>query len=152
MAVDREQKKAERVVLFDGVCNLCNASVQFMIDRDPKKRLAFAPIQSELAHQLLAKALGEEKAKSLYDAANGAGDPDSIIFIEDHVASTHSSAALRIAGNLRFPWNVLAVFRIVPRPIRDWFYRFVARNRYRWFGKSDTCRIPTPELKARFLA
>lgn len=143
---------AERVVLFDGVCNLCNASVQFMIDRDPKERLAFAPIQSELAHQLLERSLGEAKARALYDAANGAGDPDSIIFVDGARAYTHSTAALRIAGNLRFPWNALAVFRIVPRPIRDWFYRFVARNRYRWFGKSDTCRVPTPELRARFLA
>lgn len=123
-----------------------------MIDRDPHAHLAFAPIQSELAHELLSKSLGAEKAKALYDAANGAGDPDSIIFLDGEKAFTHSNAALRIAGNLRFPWNVLAVFRIVPRPIRDWFYRFIARNRYRWFGKSDTCRIPTPELKARFLA
>ena len=143
-------------MLFDGVCNLCNASVQFMIDRDPKKRTSrFAAIQSDVAHDLVTAAVGAERAEVAPRASSErkAGRPRTpILYVADGKLFTHSSAALRIAGKLAFPWSWLAAFWIVPRPIRDWFYRFIARNRYRWFGKSDTCRIPTPELKARFLA
>lgn len=140
------------VVLFDGVCNLCNAAVQFMIDRDKDSALRFAPIQSDVAKELLEGSMGAEGAKKIRDGATGNGDPDTIVFVNGKDAWTHSSAALRIAQRLSFPWSWLIVGLIVPRPLRDLVYRFIAKNRYRWFGKSDTCRIPTPELRARFLA
>ncbi|MBX3225991.1 MAG: thiol-disulfide oxidoreductase DCC family protein [Labilithrix sp.] len=140
------------VVLFDGVCNLCNAAVQFMIDRDPAERLRFAPLQSDVGNELLTAAMGAEAAKALRDGATGDGDPDSIVLVEDGKAWTHSSAALQIARRMRFPWTLAVMLYVFPRFLRDVVYRFIARNRYRWFGKSDTCRIPTPELRARFLA
>jgi predicted DCC family thiol-disulfide oxidoreductase YuxK len=140
------------VVLFDGVCNLCNAAVQFMIDRDKGGVLRFAPIQSDVAKELLEASMGAEAAKAIRDGAAGNGDPDTIVLVEGTSAWTHSGAGLRIARKLTFPWSWLVVGLIVPRPIRDLVYRFIAKNRYRWFGKSDTCRIPTPELRARFLA
>lgn len=123
-------------VLFDGVCNLCNASVNFIIDRDPKGYFRFAALQSDAA-----KALGETVT----------GDPDSVILYEDGKRYDKSTAALRIARRLSGLWPVLYMGIIVPRPIRDVVYRFIARNRYKWFGKSDACRLPSPELKARFL-
>lgn len=140
------------VVLFDGVCNLCNAAVQFMIDRDKAGALRFAPIQSEVGKELLERSMGEAKATKLRDGATGDGDPDTIVLVEGTSFWTHSGAALRIARRLSFPWSWLYAGMLVPRPLRDLVYRFIARNRYRWFGKSDTCRIPTPELRARFLA
>jgi predicted DCC family thiol-disulfide oxidoreductase YuxK len=142
----------EPVVLFDGVCNLCNASVQFMIDRDPKSELKFAAIQSEKGGELLTKTVGEAQAKELAAGTTGDGDPDSIVLVENGQIYMRSTAALRIARHLSWPWRFLFAFLIVPRPLRDVFYKLIARNRYRWFGKSDTCRIPTPELRARFLA
>lgn len=140
------------VVLFDGVCNLCNAAVQFMIDRDKASALRFAPIQSDVAKELLEGSMGSAKAQAIRDGATGDGDPDTIVLVDGKQAWTHSGAALRIARRLSFPWSWLYAGILVPWPIRDWVYRYIARNRYRWFGKSDTCRIPTPELKARFLA
>jgi predicted DCC family thiol-disulfide oxidoreductase YuxK len=140
------------VVLFDGVCNLCNAAVQFMIDRDRAGVLRFAPIQSELGKELLEKTMGAEKATSIREGATGNGDPDTLVLVDGDKAFIKSGAALRIARRLTFPWSWLVVGLAVPYPIRDLFYVFVAKNRYRWFGKSDTCRIPTPELRARFLA
>ena len=83
--------------------------------------------------------------------ATGNGDPDTIVLVEDGQLYTHSTAALKIARHLRWPWSWSVVFIIVPRFVRDAVYRWVARNRYRWFGKSDACRVPTPELRARFL-
>lgn len=123
-------------VLFDGVCNLCNASINFIIDRDPKAYFRFAALQSDAAKQL-----GETVT----------GDPDSIILIEDGKRYDKSTAALRIARRLSGVWPVLYMGIILPRPLRDVIYRFIARNRYKWFGKSDACRLPSPELKARFL-
>lgn len=140
------------VVLFDGVCNLCNAAVQFMIDRDKANVLRFAPLQSDVAKELLEASMGVDAAKAIRDGATGGGDPDTIVLVDQGEAWTHSNAALRIAQRLTFPWSWLIVGMVVPRPLRDLVYRFIARNRYRWFGKSDTCRIPTPELRARFLA
>lgn len=139
-------------MLFDGVCNLCNAAVQFMIDRDPSGKLHFAALQSDVGAKLLEDAMGAEQARLLREGVTGDGDPDSIVLVENGKAWTHSTAALQIARRLRFPWTTAVVLFVWPRFIRDIVYRFIARNRYRWFGKSDTCRIPTPELKARFLA
>ena len=125
-------------ILFDGVCNLCNGFVQFVIPRDPTGRFSFASLQSPAAARLLA------------DCAP-APLPDSIVLYDDGVLYTESAAVLRIARGLRFPWNLGYAFIIVPRPVRDWAYRIVARNRYRWFGKRDVCMVPTPDLRRRFL-
>ncbi len=131
----------DRVVLFDGVCNLCNATVNFLIDHDRRRRLRFAAVQSDAAAALLAR-LGHTPV---------AGDPDSILFVEGGRVYQRSTAALRIARHLSLPWKLGYVWVIVPRPLRDLVYKWIARNRYRWFGKRDACRVPTPELKERFL-
>jgi predicted DCC family thiol-disulfide oxidoreductase YuxK len=127
------------VVLFDGVCNLCNGSVRFIIERDPHKHFQFAPLQSEAATRLI-RASPDSLAL-----------PDSIVLIDDGRLYVRSAAALRIARRLRFPWPALWLFMVVPRPIRDRVYDLIARHRYRWFGKSDTCMVPTQEIRDRFL-
>ncbi len=129
------------IVLFDGVCNLCNGAVHFMIDHDPKERLRFASIQSDAGKELLLR----------HGIPVPERDPDSIVLIAGTRAYDGSGAALRIASKLGFPWSLLAVFLVVPWFVRDIVYYLIARNRYRWFGKSETCRVPTPELKRRFL-
>lgn len=129
------------VVLFDGVCNLCNGFVNYLIDRDPDAVLRFAALQSEVARERLA-ALGELPP---------APEPQSVLLIEDGRVYHRSTAALRVLGHLRSPVRFLKVLLIVPVPVRDVVYRFVARHRYRWFGRTEACRMPTPELKKRFL-
>lgn len=142
-----------KVLLFDGTCNFCDGAVHFVIDHERGgSDLKFAALQSEGAEKLLLDAMGEERARAIRSGTDGSGDPDSVVFIEDGKAYTHSAAALRVARHLRAPWRWLRVFWIVPRPVRDAVYRWFARNRYRWFGKTDACRVPTPELKARFLS
>lgn len=127
------------MVLFDGVCNLCNRSVAFIIARDPTARFYFAPLQSEAAQRLLRQAeiTGEI--------------PDSVALIEDGRLYTRSTAALRIARQLRFPWPLFYALIVLPRRLRDAGYDFIARHRYRWFGRRDACMMPTPELRRRFL-
>ena len=126
------------VILFDGVCNLCNGFVQFVIARDPGRRFRFASLQSDAARRCL-------------ERADPAADADSIVLLEEGRLFTRSTAALRIARRLRFPWSLAFALIVVPRPVRDWIYNCVARNRYRWFGRRETCAIPTPELEERFL-
>jgi predicted DCC family thiol-disulfide oxidoreductase YuxK len=127
------------IVLFDGVCNLCNGSVQFLLKRDPQARFRFASLQSDTGQKLQA-ALGMDPQAL-----------DSVILVEGDRWYKESDAALRIARKLPGAWKLLTAFRIVPRPIRDAAYRLIARNRYRWFGKAETCWLPTPELRGRFL-
>ena len=126
-------------MLFDGVCNLCNGFVRFIIARDPRGRFRFASLQSPAAAALLNGRLQHGLL------------PDSIVLVEGDDIYTQSTAALRVAGGLRFPWNLWYGFMLVPRPLRDIVYAWVARNRYRWFGKRDVCMVPTPDLRARFL-
>ena len=128
------------VILFDGVCNLCNASVLFIIDRDPRGHFAFAPLQSDYA------------AAQLREHGRQGDGLTTVILIEDGQVYDRSSAALRIARRLSGLWPLLSVFRIVPRPLRDLAYDWLARHRYRWFGRTEACRLPTPELRTRFLA
>jgi predicted DCC family thiol-disulfide oxidoreductase YuxK len=128
------------VILFDGVCNLCNASVLFIIDRDPRGHFAFAPLQSEYAAALLREHGRQGDALA------------TVLLIEDGRVYDRSSAALRIARRLSGLWPLLSVFRIVPRPLRDLAYDRLARHRYRWFGRTEACRVPTPDLRNRFLA
>ena len=139
------------VVLFDGVCNLCNASVGFVLDHERAPELRFAPLQSDAARRLLEQAVGSERARELQAGTGGDDAPGSVVLVEDARAWTGSTAALRIARRLRAPWRWLFAFVVVPRPIRDLVYALVAKNRYRWFGKTAACRVPTPELRARFL-
>lgn len=140
------------VVLFDGTCNFCDRSVQFVLDHERDHDLKFAAIQSEAAREMLTRALGEDRATALVRDLTGTdGDPTSVLFVEGDKAYTHSSAAIQIAKHLRWPWRWSAAMVVVPRFIRDACYRWFARHRYAWFGKTETCRVPTPELRARFL-
>lgn len=127
------------VVLFDGVCNLCNGAVRFIIARDPKSRFRFAALDSDAARDVLRDRVVSEPL------------PDSIVLVDSTGVFTRSTAALRIARRLRFPWPIAAVFLLIPSPLRDAVYDFIARRRYRWFGKRDLCWMPTPELQSRFL-
>ncbi|MFB6249245.1 MAG: thiol-disulfide oxidoreductase DCC family protein [Salinibacter sp.] len=127
------------VVLFDGVCNLCNGAVNLIIDRDPTGYFRFAPLQSDAA------------AAYLDDADGAAGDLGTLVLVEDGQTYVRSTAALRIARRLTAPWPLLFLAIVVPRPLRDAVYDWVARHRYDWFGKRDQCRRPTPALRDRFL-
>lgn len=131
---------AQGVLLFDGVCNLCNATVLFVIDRDPVGYFRFAPLQSEFARQLLEQ------------HGCGGGDLSSMVLLEEGRCYTRSTAVLRVAWRLGGAWPLLYAFVLVPRPLRDAVYGWIARNRYRWFGRMESCRIPTPALSGRFLA
>lgn len=126
------------VIYFDGVCGLCNGFVDFVLARDRARRYRFAPLQGEVATARVGPA--------------GAVDPTTILHEEDGVFRDRSAAALRIVSGLGGAWCFVAVLGLVPRPIRDAVYDWVARNRYAWFGKRDTCRLPTPEERAVFLA
>jgi len=128
------------VVLYDGVCGFCNSSIRFIIKRDPKAYFHFAPLQSEVARSLAAqRGIDAEKL-------------DGLVLIENGAASIKSSASLRIARRLSWPWPLAAVFLLVPRVIRDWFYDRFAERRYRWFGKYESCPIPAPSDAARFVS
>jgi predicted DCC family thiol-disulfide oxidoreductase YuxK len=129
---------AEGVVLFDGYCNLCDRSVRFVVDHDRRGVFRFAPSQSAAAAPFLARC--------------GLGPaPGTIVFVERDGWSVRSTAAIRMARRLGLPWSLASLARIVPAGLRDVVYRVVARNRLRWFGQRDTCRIPTPDEAARFL-
>lgn len=131
--------KEHTVVLIDGVCHLCQGLVRFIIPRDPKGRLRFAPLQSETGSGLL------------QSSGLDAGQLSTVVFLDKGAVYTESAAVLRIARNLRFPWPAAYIFMIVPRPLRDAVYRYVARNRYRWFGRDEQCLLPTPDIRRRFL-
>jgi len=126
------------IVLFDGLCNLCDGAVQFIIDRDARRRFRFASLQTPFARDL--------KWRHRIDGAI-----DSIILIESGRVYAGSQAALRITRHLDGAWPLLYGLIVLPRPVRDALYDLVARNRYRWFGRRTACRIPTPDLQARFL-
>lgn len=127
------------VILFDGVCNLCSGLVQFIINRDPSGIFRFAPLQSEAGKKLIS---GFDLS---YDKL------DSIILVENNNYYLKSTAALKIVQSLGALWPLFCVFMLVPRPIRDYFYDIVARNRYKWYGKRVECMIPGSDIKSRFL-
>lgn len=129
----------ERIVIFDGVCNLCEFSVNFIYERDREGKFTFTPAQSPLGQMLL------EKYQIHSDTL------DTVVLVKHNRAFSRSTAALKIAAELDLPWNVLQFFSYIPQPIRDWIYDLIARNRYEWFGKKESCMIPTKKIKARFL-
>ena len=130
----------KKIVLFDGVCNLCNGVIQFVIKRDKKDVFRYAALQSDLGLQLTAEK-GIDTSKV-----------DSFILIEPGIAYyIKSDAALEIANDFGGLWKLLQVFKWIPASFRNVIYDFVARNRYKWFGRKDQCMIPTPELQAKFL-
>lgn len=129
----------KHIILFDGVCNLCNNAITFVIKRDPKDRFVYAPLQSKSGQRLVQQ------------HAIDTNTLDSIILIKNNTAYAKSTAALKIAQSLSGAWPLLSMFLILPAFIRNWVYDYVARNRYKWFGKKDACMIPTPELRSKFL-
>ncbi len=132
-------KDREQIILFDGVCTLCNGAVNFIIRRDPEQRFKFAALQSEFASERL----------PTYDLSTD--KIDTIILLEDGQAFGHSNAALRIAKQLSGGWSFIYFAIIIPAPIRDFIYKQIANNRYRVFGKNEQCMIPTAEIRQRFI-
>lgn len=127
------------VILFDGVCNLCNGAVQYVIKHDPSNRFLFASLQSQFGQQVLAA----------YQLSNT--NFNSFILFQDGIIYQKSTAALLVAKQLTGAIRLLHWCIIVPSFIRDGVYNFIAKNRYKWFGKQDACWLPTPEFKSRFL-
>ena len=128
------------IILFDGVCNFCNSSINFIIDRDSGNKFKFAALQSETGRQLIIQH-GVHDNKTL----------DSVVLIKNNRIYKKSAAALEIVRDLNAFWPVLYIFKLLPSFILDILYDAIARNRYRLFGKADVCRIPTPQLKQKFL-
>ncbi|MFS0777422.1 thiol-disulfide oxidoreductase DCC family protein [Neobacillus sp. 3P2-tot-E-2] len=126
------------IILFDGICNFCNSSVQFIIKRDPAGYFKFASLQSDTGQQLL-KRYGVSK------------EIDSLIVIEEQKVYIKSKAALQICRKLTGFWRFFSILRVLPPIFRDFLYDMVAKNRYNWFGKSDSCMLPAAEMKKRFL-
>ncbi|MCI0363772.1 MAG: thiol-disulfide oxidoreductase DCC family protein [Phycisphaerales bacterium] len=146
------------ILLFDGVCNLCNGITQFVIRHDPPPgRFRFAALQSEAGQRLLQEhGLPTDDLDSfvMIDAREAAGSGNSRTPANAKAlprAYVRSTAALRTLRTLGFPWSLMYIFVILPRPIRDAIYDWIARHRYRWFGKRDACMMPTPEIQSRFL-
>ena len=129
----------ERIVIFDGVCNLCEFSVNFIYQRDVEGKFTFTPAQSTLGSKLLEH----------YQISTGT--LDTVVLVKHNRIYTRSTAALEIASELDIPWNFLQVLSLIPQPVRDQIYDVIAWNRYAWFGKKESCMIPTPEIKSRFL-
>lgn len=136
-----EDLNDKKIVLFDGVCNLCTGTIQFIIKRDRNDLFRFASLQSEIGKQLM-------QERSIDPESN-----NSIIVIEPQIAYyVKSSAAIEIAKELGGLWPAIQVFSyILPESIRDSIYELIAKNRYKWFGKKDSCMIPTPALESKFL-
>ena len=126
------------IVLFDGDCHICHRSVQFIIKRDPAAHIYFASLQSHVGLQI----------QSQYQIPE---NMNSLLFVTNGRVYRYSSAVLHICEYLTGMWKLLYLLIIIPRPIRDWFYKCIANNRYRWFGKYTECKIPTPEERRRFL-
>jgi len=132
-------KEEKKIVLFDGVCNLCSSSVQFIISHDKKNQFLFGSLQGKAGREYLQKFNLPEN------------DFNSFMLVEGDQLFTRSSGALRMLKHLGGRWQLLYAFIIIPKFIRDGIYNLVAKNRYKWFGKKEECWIPTPEWKAKFL-
>lgn len=130
----------KKIILFDGVCNLCNSTVQFIIKNDKKDIFRFVALQSELGKEIC-EYIGIDQNKI-----------DSIVLYNPSVAYYYkSSAVLEIASDLGGTYSLLTAFKILPEKLRNFIYDYIAKNRYKWYGKKESCMIPTPELKTKFL-
>lgn len=127
------------LVIFDGVCNLCAHSVRFILQCEADSTLHFVPLQSPAGARLLRQFEFDPE------------DVRTFVLIANNVVHVKSDAALDIAQHFRWPWRALTAFRIIPRLVRDWFYDRIALHRYRWFGRTEICMVPTPYLRARFI-
>lgn len=134
-----ERAAGRDVILFDGVCKLCSASVDFILERDPAGKFAFASLQSDAGQEIL----------SHYGLATNSFD--SVVLVKNGRIYQKSSAALEIAAKLKGAWPLMQVFKILPAFLRNGLYDFIGRNRYRFFGKRESCRFPSPEIRSRFL-
>lgn len=130
----------DHLVLFDGVCNFCNSTVQRIIRNDKKNVFYFASLQSDIGQKIL------DNFRLKTNAA------DTIVYIRNGIVFTKSDAALQIAGRMKFPFPVLCLGFIVPRFLRNIIYDYIAKNRYKWFGKSENCVVPTEEQKKKFIS
>ena len=130
---------SQHIVVFDGVCNLCNGSVNFIIKRDPKNKFVFSAVQGDFAQELINQ-----------NALNNVGE-ETFLVVKGDQFFMYSDAALEIAKNLSGLWPLLYTLKILPKFIRDSLYKAVARNRYKLFGRTDTCMVPTEELRSRFI-
>jgi predicted DCC family thiol-disulfide oxidoreductase YuxK len=128
------------IILFDGVCNFCNGAINFVLKQDKKAIFRFAPLQSEAGQKLLQQ----------YNLSTA--EFDSFVLIDHGKIYKKSAASLRVMNKLPWYWKEVQLLRIIPVALRDAIYDFIARNRYKWFGKKDQCMIPTPEMRNRFLA
>lgn len=136
---ERPEVSRHAIVLFDGVCTLCNGFVNFVIDNDPEGYFRLGALQSDAARPYLQA------------AEQAVGAQDTVVLIENGQLYTRSSAALRVLRRLSLPWSLFYGLILVPKPVRDWVYDFIASRRYEWFGRRDHCRRPTPEVRQRFL-
>jgi predicted DCC family thiol-disulfide oxidoreductase YuxK len=133
-------EKEKPILLFDGYCNLCSGSVVFIIKREKRDTFRFASLQSKFAQELLSK-------------LNSDGNiPDSIVLVEADEMYYKSKAALKVARRLKFPWPLFYIFIVIPPFIRDWMYDFIAKRRYRWFGKKQQCFVPQKDVQHKFLS
>lgn len=130
-------KPENRIVLFDGVCNFCNSSIQFIISHDPKGIFKYAALQSDYAKKLVGDRISPE--------------PESVILYEDGKVYDRTTAALKIARHLNGLWPLLYIFIVIPAFLRDPIYKLIAKNRYKWFGKQEACMVPSKEIRDRFL-
>jgi len=128
------------LLLFDGVCNLCNEYVQFIVQRDPNAQFVFAPLQSKIGKKVL-----EQHGYS-------SNSLNTVMLLKKGILYKESDVALEVTKDLSGLWPSLAIFKLIPSFIRNPIYRWIAKNRYRWFGKKETCMVPTPELQARFFS
>ncbi|AKD05247.1 DCC1-like thiol-disulfide oxidoreductase family protein [Pontibacter korlensis] len=137
---DIQQLQGRPVVFYDGTCGFCQGSVQVVLKHNKRQHLYFAALQSGVLEALVPKAQIPDPL------------PDSILFYENGKLYAESEAALRIAGHLDFPLSILSIFRIIPLSFRNFVYRLVAKNRYRIAGRTESCMLPSPEQRARFVA
>jgi predicted DCC family thiol-disulfide oxidoreductase YuxK len=140
------------IVLFDGTCNICSRTVQFIIRRERDHEMKFASIQSDVGVEIVRRVLGERGEALLRDLMGTNGAPLSVVFLDGEEVYTYSTAALRIGVRLRAPWCWFAsALRLLPRSVLDLAYRLFARRRFRWFGRSESCPLPTVDLEGRLL-
>jgi len=133
--------KNKSIILFDGICNLCNYSVSFILKKDKKKHFRFASLQSDAAKKLLLHANNKNILNNL----------KSIVLISNNKVYTKSTAVLKIGKYLKFPYNLSYLLLIVPRFFRDFIYDYISKNRYKWFGKNETCMMPSKEYLDKFI-